>query len=447
MKFPARRFRPSIRFLIIGAWLWTAGLHIALWILEFRGRALWGDENRYMDSAQALLNGSPAWWPEAFWPPLQSQVLSGLVAIGAKRVLLIGLFQTFLLVVAALVLGDLIRRWSASSRAGLFGVWLCLSYPPLVAFTHYLWPEVLHLSLFLMAIWMLCVHWESKAWNLLTGVVLGLALLTKSLLGPLIPLLLLGAFWRREKALRNAALVVLTLLLTISPVLWAQYHRLGRPMIADSSAFNLWVGLNDRGLKNFEDEYVARAYEEYRCAAGNFFQKNTELRRRSYARIREQGLVATLKSQLFRQYFRLFDKENYLGEQLLEGAAVKMGLGYRDRSSQIAGLLRVSSFLFYAVLLALFPASLLLYPWKDRRWLRLMLLFLGYNLALFFCFHVKSRYRIQLLPVLFMAAPLLSAILFGLEGRLLRGGRLRRVLAVALGALGLFLGFGGPLLK
>jgi len=439
--------RLPARLVVVLAWLWTLVLHISLWVLEFRGRALWGDEQRYLDSARALLQGSPSWWPEPFWPPLQSHVLGGLLATGGHRLLLIGLFQTFLLLVTALALGDLIGRWSGSARAGNVAVWLCLSYPPLVAFTHYLWPEVLHLSLFVMAIWMLCCRPESRAWNILTGLALGLALLTKSLLGPFLPLLLIGALIYRDRAWRRAAWILGMLLLTLSPVLWAQAHRLGRPLIADSSAFNLWVGLNDRGLKNFEDEYVARAYEEFRRADGDFFQRNALLRKRSFEKIRREGILPVLKAQFCRQYFRLFDRENYLGEQLLDGAAVRLGLGYRDREMLLARMLRSVSYLFYGLLLVLAPVSLVFWSWSEMRWPRILLLFLAYNLAIFLWFHVKSRYRIQLLPVFFLAAPMISGLVFGFENHLRQFTRTRGFIAVAVAGLGLFLAFGGSFLR
>jgi len=439
----AGRLRSPGRLLQIAAWSWTVGLHILLWVMEIRGRPLWGDEQRYMESARALLSGSPAWWPDPLWPPLPAHFLAGILSIGGPGVITIGVVQEFLLLVTALALADLIGRWSDSVRAGRIALWLCLSYPPLVAFTHYLWPEILHLSLFVMTLWILSVRWESLRWCLAAGLCLGLALLTKSLLGPFIPFLLAGAFWRRGWL--RPALVTLSLMLTISPVLAAQYQRLGKPMIADSSAFNLWVGINDRGLKNFRDEYVARAYEDFRCTDGNFFERSASLRSRAFDEIRRRGILTTLRGQLCRQYFRLLDRESYLGEQLGQGAAVRQGLGYRAAGRGL--LLRGSSFLIYGVLLALLPASLLLYSWRDLRWVRIMLLFLVYNLALFFWLHVKSRYRIQLLPVLFMAAPMISGLLTGFEGRLRPLSRLRLLLSAAIGTLALFLAFAGPYLE
>jgi hypothetical protein len=54
------------------------------------------------------------------------------------------------------------------------------------------------------------------------------------------------------------------------------------------------------------------------------------------------------------------------------------------------------------VVLALAPIGLALWRFRDRRWLRVLLVFVLYNLAIFLWLHVKSRYRVQLLPVAFL---------------------------------------------
>jgi hypothetical protein len=56
---------------------------------------------------------------------------------------------------------------------------------------------------------------------------------------------------------------------------------------------------------------------------------------------------------------------------------------------------------------------------RDRRWLTVLLLFLVYNLAMFFWLYVKTRFRIQMMPVFFMGAgaaiAYLEAWLAGIE--------------------------------
>ncbi len=108
--------------------------------------------------------------------------------------------QTFFLFVVAVVFADLTRRWTGSRTAGNAAALLVLTYPPLAAFAHYLWPEVLHLVLGVIAVWALAVRGGSWVWCALAGIALGLALLTKSLLGPFLPVLIIAAFWGDQTA-------------------------------------------------------------------------------------------------------------------------------------------------------------------------------------------------------------------------------------------------------
>ena len=74
------------------------------------------------------------------------------------------LAQTFLLIVAALVLRDLTRSLGGGEHAANLAFLLMLSYPPLVAYAHYLWPEVLHLTLWLSALWIVVSGRRDVGW-------------------------------------------------------------------------------------------------------------------------------------------------------------------------------------------------------------------------------------------------------------------------------------------
>jgi hypothetical protein len=276
-----------------------------------------------------------------------------------------------------------------------------MCFAPLAAFAHYLWPEVLHLTLFVVLLWVLSQHPHSLRWSAVAGLCLGLALLTKSLLGPFAVVLLVGAYSgdRSCRSWAGAAVVAVVAVATMAPVAIGQHERLGRLMIADSAGFNLWVGLNDRGTKSFEHEFVAQAYREYLESGLPFHEKNKEYRDRSVAMIRERGLGRVVLEQFKRQYFRLFDKDSYLTEQLPGGAAVLQNVGYREVPDWSAGFWKSLSYLQYALLLALAPIGFLLGPLRGRRWPRIMLVFAVYNLGLFLWLHTTSRYRIQMLPI------------------------------------------------
>ena len=174
----------------------VALVHGTLWWLYYRPvpKALWGDEMAYWRSAKALLAGDPGWWPDPLWPPLYPRLLAGIMAIGGPTVLWIQVVQTCLLAAAAVLLHDLVRRLSGSQLAAAVAAALTLGFPPLAAYAHYLWPEILHLFLFLAVLWLLTVRAERPQWCGVAGVAAGLALLTKSLLGPFLPVLVLAAF-------------------------------------------------------------------------------------------------------------------------------------------------------------------------------------------------------------------------------------------------------------
>ncbi len=408
-------------------------------------RVLWGDEKTYLSSAVAVLQGDPSWWPVPLWPPLYPRFLAGVLAVSGHNPVGITVIQTVLLFIAAVIFGDLVRRWTGARAAGMAAFLMMAGFPPLAAFSRFLWPEVLHLVLVLVALWILVVRRDSSLWLALAGISLGLALLTKSLLGPFLPVLLGAAFIgdRGPRRVLRLAVCVAAIAVVIGPVIGLQYRRVGVPVIADSSAFNLWVGLNDRGMKSFEGSFVAEAYREYSAWEGTFAERNARAHRQSWQLIRERGLGPVLKAQFRRQYARLFDKDCYLTEQVPGGAAVEQGSGFISLGPRASDGVRIVSYGAYALLLLTAPLGFLVWPFVQRRWPRVLLLFLLYNLALFLVFHVKSRYRVQLLPVFFLGSS--AAIAWfetGFRGRIsLRPVIGRIVVAGVLSAVMLWLAF------
>ena len=174
----------------------AVGAHLALAGVAWLGgpRALWGDEKTYLNSAIAVLQGDPSWWPIPLWPPLYPRFLAGILAVSGGNPVGITIIQTLLLFAAALIFGDLVLRWTGSRVAGLASFLMMAGFPPLAAYSYFLWPEVLHLVLAVAAFWILVVRRGSVPWLALAGVALGLTLLTKSLLGPFVPVLLAAAF-------------------------------------------------------------------------------------------------------------------------------------------------------------------------------------------------------------------------------------------------------------
>ncbi|HXU44024.1 MAG TPA: hypothetical protein VN783_00745, partial [Thermoanaerobaculia bacterium] len=288
---PARRAPPARRRLAVAALGVALALHAALFALDRLGggRRLWGDEITYVRAAERLLaTGRSDLDP--LWPPLYPHALA---ALGASLPAAAAA-QSLLLLAAALLLADLARRWyggRAGDVAGFVAGWLLLADPQVAAFAHYLWPEVLHLVLFLAAVRTLAWVEERSSGGpgagegedgakaapfakvalglAVASLALGLALQAKSLLLPFLPLLLLPVLRGQgaRRAAARAALVLLVTAATSAPALVAN-HRAGYGWtLPDSSRFNLWVGLNDTSRRNLVGEIVGTEYERYRASA------------------------------------------------------------------------------------------------------------------------------------------------------------------------------------
>ncbi len=372
-------------------------------------KVLCGDEVRYVESATKLLAGDPEWRPELLWPSLYPRLMAGVMALGGggvSAIWVIQLVQIMLIAGCAVLLYDLTQRLTGSKVAALVAsVWIVL-YPPLVAYAHLLWPEIPHLFVFLAALWILQARWQKDGWCVLAGVSLGLALLFKLLLLPFVPLLLVAvlAGKPRLRAVRSAAIVMVGIAVTIVPTMITNYRHSGLPIIADSISFNIWVGLHDTARRDFEDHIAGPAYYEFQASGGTFRERNTATWKRTIDFLAEHSPAEVLASQLGRQYFRLFDKDSFLMAQLPGGREEASWCGYHGRSLAVAMIGSTISYGLYALLLVTAPLGYAVITARDSKWMRMLLLFFAYNLAIFLWLHVKSRYRIQFLPVFFIGS-------------------------------------------
>ena len=430
---PPRRIVPILVLLA------TLGLHALLFALDRAPvpRRLWGDEILYADLAERAARGEPA-EIELLWPPLYPRLLALAAragpllsepagvppgttparAVGRARALVVSV-QLALLAAAALSLRVVARRLTGSARVADAAAALFLLDPQLAAFAHYLWPETLHLALFLGVLALLTRPRREPAACAGAGLLLGVALLTKSLLQPFVPILVAPLVGR--SGLRRAGAVVALAALVIAPTVLSNGRRHGAYTVADSALFNLWVGLNDRAPRNFQDEIVGQELLRWRASAATFHERNALLAGRVEALVRERGPARLLGDQLGRQYYRLFGAPSFLDDQLPGGAIAAQGYGYVGPPAWAAGLLRLWSQAHYALLLAAAAFGVWLLPWRrrdtratseaddgaienGRAWLLVAAAFIAYNLALLLFLHVKTRYRVPLLPFFDLAA-------------------------------------------
>lgn len=429
---------------------WLAGvvfallLHAALlWIYWFPAqKAPLGDETLYWQLASALASGADVRVPP-LWPPLYAHFVAWLLLASGGSLLAVQLVQTALLVGAAWLARDVVRRaLGRDDVANAVGL-LIVADPQLAAFAHYLWPEVVHLALFAGALWILAARADRPLWLAALGALLGAALLAKSLLAPFLPVLLLplvtsGSAVRR---LARVALVAGTLGLVVAPTLADNWRRDGVLGIANSGWFNVWVGLNDVSRKDHRQEIVRDELAAFEASAQSLAERNRIVREKSLALVRERGIAAVLQAQLGRQYFRLLDRDSFLTDQLPGGATWPEGRGYRSPPAPLVALLRALSYALHALVLAGAAAGIVLLAPRAPRALQLALVFLAYNAALFLLLHVKTRYRVQLLPFLYVFAAWFASE--WRQGRLADRPRARLAGATIAAAAALFLAFGG----
>ena len=380
-------------------------VHASLWSI---GRApeprpLWGDEHMYLRGGTQLAAGE-SWHPPPLWPPLYPYFLAVVLTVGGGSLAAVWAAQTLILGAVALLLRDLTRHLTGSRWAGDVAAAVAMAYPPLAAFAHYLWPEIIHLLWFVGALWVLACKPARPPWLLAAGALLGLTLLTKSLVGPFIPILLLPLVLEgsiRDRALR-VLWVAVALGAVVAPAVNSNHRRGNGLIIADSLPFNVWVGLNERSRKSFVDPVAFPVWNEYHASAETYPERNAVLWHKIRAFAGESDFPAVLRRQLGRQYFRFFDRGSYLTDMLPGGGITARGGGYRDPPAALASGLILGAYTLYAGILVGTVAGMVVCPGRRSRWLAVGLLFIAYNLAIFLLLHVKSRFRVPLLPFWFL---------------------------------------------
>jgi hypothetical protein len=407
--FDASRLRSAPNDLPRSSWIAAAiaalalQLAIALLGLPPAGRPLVGDEAMYVGVAQAWASGDNAIL-EPLWPPGQPALLAAWLAIT-------GNLQGFLLLqvgahlLAAATLGRLAFKASGDPRVALLTAILFACDPQVAAFAQMFWPETLHLAAALLTFEQaLCAPPGGRA-AITLGAMAAFALLLKSALSPFLPLLLAAFVWRAAGSrLRLGALAVVTLLLLLAPVLTLNQRRHGFLGVADSTAFNLFLGLTDRSPRSLVDDQAGRVYNDYLASGAGFLERRRALVESIREHLAARGLGRALAAQLPRQYYRLFDHESYFSAMLPGGSLATSGQGFRDPPTPLATTLRWFGLGLYALVLASAPAGLAIL-WQQRRASALWaLVWLGYLLALFVVLHVKVRYRVLLMPVLDLGA-------------------------------------------
>lgn len=414
---------PASKRLLVALLLLIALSQLALLRLEgpfssSGSRPLSGDEKLYVEVATAWAAGAPAEL-DPLWPPGYPATIALILSLGGTLGWVVAI-QIAALLAAGLALARLgLETGLSPAVAALAGTTLVVD-PEVAAFARLYRPEALHLALFLGAL-LLAVRairsepgepGESQRGRLaLLGLLLGLAIALKSLLLPLAPLVVLAAIlsgpkprpagraaWR-DRLLRGA-LVGLPLAAVLMPVL--AYERLANDAwtVGGSARFNLWVGLTDRSPRSLVEDRTWEEYLAYRAAGSTFAARQEALTRKLGDLVAARGLPAIVAGQWPRQYLRLFERESYFGASLPpSGSRHLAGEGYRQAPPGLARGLAALETVLYVALLVGAPIGWLCMLRGRRTGTLWMAALLGYQLALFWFVHVKSRYRLTLLPL------------------------------------------------
>lgn len=435
---------PRPRWLFpIAATLAALALQALLWAsyYAFAPKHLVGDEVRYRDVALAIWQGHapPA---DFIWPPLQTHLLAWLIGPLDGALWLAQGVQMLMLVAAGWALRQLWLRVDPTPGAANLALALFLTCPALMAFGLYLWPEPVHLLCLLGALWLLAAHAERRIGAVAAGAAIGCALLAKSLLAGFWPVLLLFFVRRpwRASPWRAALWFVAGVAVVAGPATVRGWLATGKPLVADSGEFNLMVGLQDTYRSDYIRDHTGDFMRDYLAAGTTPRARNAWANERVDALVAAHGLPRLVEQRAGIQYFRLFSMKRTLASQL-PGPACKGYLGAYVLPANWIRAVSWSTKLQYLLLLVAAGFGLALWR-RNNAATWVIVLFFGYQLALYLGLHVKARFLLPMLP--FLCGLAASGMLRLAGSRVERIATWRYVVASGLVALLLVLALGGP---
>lgn len=437
----------------IGLVAWLGLNALLLWVYyQPAAKQLVGDEGMYQRWALALMAGQSLSM-NFIWPPGQAWFLAAIYAVTGVHIVAAQLVQSALLLVCV---GLLYRLWRLLDQpaAALIAAALFAFNPSVIAYAHWLWPEIPQLACLLGALVLLLAAQRYPRWRALAaGVLIGVALLFKSLLVGFWPLFLLAFLRRREGrwpgfAWVRAVLFALGLAATTAPALVHGYQQTGHPVIADSSVFNLYLGLTDTDHTDYVTRNAGAELHDFLQSGATPQQRNEVYWHKVGALVAGRGFGHVLVDKLSTQYFRLFNARTLLVSQFRGPACAGHLSAYKNTT--LIGPLTVYAYAMHLLVLVLAGFGIVAFRrWREPLAL-FMLAFFGYQLALYSGLHVMQRYLLPMLPFLCgFAGSFVLAVglrLRGAESAALIITRWRLVLGGVLALVLLGLSTLGPLL-
>ena len=349
-----------------------------------------------------------------FYPPLYPYFIAApyalfgsLLAVKWAQILVSALLVPAVGRVGGLVFGE---------RTGLVAAAVCAFYPDFIWFSVHFWSETLFLTLLWWAFERLLTADSRKSlWAaLVAGALWGLAILTRETGLYFTPLAALWLSWgrRTEAGLSRGAAYLLAAALVVLPWTYRNWVLFDAFVpVSTAGGLNLYQGNAPLSRQEVYDQYEAihGRVEQYRWA-------------------RSMGIRAILDRQpgwifekLASEMPRFWEADSLALVHIKRGA-------YGDVRSAAAVLAWALTVLPYLALLSLFVAAVAALD-LERRTLLLLGFLVVYNL-LHVATHGFARYRMPIVPIVFMFAA--HACVLARKGRYPGLTRGRRVLGVAL---------------
>jgi 4-amino-4-deoxy-L-arabinose transferase-like glycosyltransferase len=279
-------------------------------------------------------------------------------------------------------------RRAFGERAALAAAGIAAFYPELVWFASHFWAE----TVFTVLLWwamerLLAADGEgSTEAALVSGLLFGLAILTRETVLYFLPLAALWLAWRRAGGGRRAAMLLAVSALVVVP--WTVRNWLvfdAFVPVSTSGALNLWQG-NTRLSRQ-------EVYEEYWAVHGRIAK---------YEHARRRAIEAILARQPLWIFEKLRDEMPAFWAAHGQ-PVVHLERGAYGTVARPLALLAVAVVLLpYLALLALFVAGIAVLP-RGRAPL-LVLTFLGFYVLLHVAAHGYPRYRLPAMPAVFLVA-------------------------------------------
>jgi hypothetical protein len=171
-------------------------------------------------------------------------------------------------------------------------------------------------------------------------------------------------------------------------------------MAANSSMFNLNLGLHNKSRQHFKKAIAGKHFKEYQASAKTFQQRNKLVQEKALNTIKEQGYLNTFIEQLKKQYFRLFNYQSFFSQQFQGDKQRNFVNKYHIRHNNllVKVILGFNTLFYMTIMIAMILG--LIVSFKKSIIAQQFAVFLLYFFGLFFLLHTIPRFRIVLIPLM-----------------------------------------------